>query len=572
MDIINLPNLLVNQGVLVDSDVPKFMQIQQTSEEPFSQVCVSQGIDAEKIVEAVASSTSLPWIKEMSEVIFSQKYLDEIGKNRCYSESIIPIEYFGMRAIILFQIDNEELVSELQNVYLCEQICLATPNFIGDCISKFIIPLLTTEHSEGIGTTDLRQSVSINMDTDFDNNKTIKTIGLILGEASKQRASDVLIVSKGEIADVKFRIDGVYREYSTIASSALGAIVNVFSDRSGLSARAVNSLRTGKIELEYKKKGVKSQVRFNFIPTKLGGSLNIRFLSDAQIVNYQDLGMSKKMQAQMKLLENISQGLILIVGPTGSGKSTTMLAYISELIKQNINICTVEDPVEAVIEGVNQVDISDSGSNNADSKTNLTFGNVLRSFMRHDPDVIMVGEIRDLDVARTALQAADTGHLVISTIHTKDAVSSISRLLGLGVKPFEICDSLVAVVAQRLVRRVCSNCKEAYMLEEASPYRNLFNLGDRKITVYRGKGCPKCNGTGYHGRIVISECLILNNELKEAIELHKPTSELYKIVENRGFTTLVQDGVNKALEGLTTLEELHEFAQDHKLGDLNDGN
>lgn len=567
---INLPSLLVNQGILADSDIPRLMQIQQENDIPFSQVCIDNQVDVTKILEVVSSAASIPWIRDISEVTFSPEYLDEIGKKRCYSEGIIPIDYFGMRAIMLFQVDNQRLVSELQELYNCEQFCIASPELIRACTSKFISPLLAAENAEGLGANNLVQSTALDMSTD--NNKTIETISIILSDALQQRASDVLIIGKGSKSEVKFRIDGAYQIYSEMASSALSAIVNVMSDRSGLSARSHNSLRTGKIEIENKDKKFKASVRFNFIPTKLGGSLNIRFLSDAKVVNYADLGMSKLMQSQLRTLEHVSQGLILVVGPTGSGKSTTMLAYLTEIIKQNVNICTVEDPVEAVIDGINQVDISDSGASSGDSKTALTFSNVLKSFMRHDPDVIMVGEIRDLDVAQTALQAADTGHLVISTIHTKDAVSSISRLLGLGVKPFEICDSLVAVVAQRLVRRVCTKCKEAYELTDDTVYRNLFNLGDRKITLYRGKGCPYCNGTGYHGRLVISECLFISNELKEAIELHKPTSELYKIVEKRGFTSLVQDGVNKALEGLTTLDELYEFAQDRKLGDINDGN
>ena len=560
---INVLKILVDQGIVSGSKTPELLEKQHQESRPMSQICVEQGIAAEDIAQSVATTLQIPYVESFEDVMLDETTATTIGLRKCYTEKFCPVIYYGSNYILMFSLDDEVLYGELRDTYNCTNFCVATPGVINACLERYVNPLLAEETSKELAGATLVQDVSMDMDTD--GNKTVETLALIMKAAHNQRASDVLIVGEGQKAEVKFRIDGEYVSYTPMAVSGLMAIVNVLESKAGLPARAQAALRAGKIELNSTAQNFKAAIRFNFIPTKMGGSLNIRFLSDAKVIDYKNLGMSTLMQKRLESLENISQGLVLIVGPTGSGKSTTMLAYISNIIKKNVNICTVEDPVEAVIPGINQVDISDASSNAADPKTALTFNNVLKSFMRHDPDVIMVGEIRDLEVAETALQAADTGHLVISTIHTKDAVSSVSRLIGLGVKPYEICDSLVAVVAQRLVRRVCPKCARKYELPADHFYRKLFKLGDGTITLTNGERCTECNMTGYKGRMVISECMVLTSELKEAIELRKPSTELYRIVKEQGFVDMIADGVNKARAGETTLDELAKFAQDRNL-------
>lgn len=560
---INVLKILVNQGIVAGDRTPSLLEKQQQENKPMSEICVDQGISALDIVQSVSATLNIPYIESFEDVALDESTATTIGLKKCYTEKFCPVIYYGTNYILMFSLDNDALYGELRDTYNCENFCIAVPEVVNTCLERYINPLLAEETSKELNGAAIVQDVS--MDMDVNDNATIETLALIMKAAHSQRASDVLFVGEGTRAEVKFRIDGEYVAYTPMSVSGLMAIVNVLESKAGLSARAQAALRAGKIELSSTAQDFKAAIRFNFIPTKMGGSLNVRFLSDAKVIDYKNLGMSALMQRRLEALEHISQGLVLIVGPTGSGKSTTMLAYISNIIKQNVNVCTVEDPVEAVIPGINQVDISDASSNAADPRTALTFNNVLKSFMRHDPDVIMVGEIRDLEVAETALQAADTGHLVISTIHTKDAVSSISRLIGLGVKPYEICDSLVAVVAQRLVRRVCPKCARKYKLPADHPYRKLFKLGDGNITLTKGEGCADCNMTGYKGRMVISECMLLTPALKEAIELHKPSLELYRIVKEQGFVDMIADGVNKARAGETTLDELAKFAQDRNL-------
>ncbi len=563
---INIAKILADQGVVSHHTLQKVNEVQQSTGKPFSELFIEEGIDPSEIVETVTQSMGIPQITSSDDIELDEDLARRIGLKRCYTDHFCPVLYYGTSYVLMYPLDNEVLYGELQDSFGCENFCMAVPSVVNQIIDMWINPLITEENSRDLGGAVIAQDVSVDVDTD--NNKTIETLALIMKAAISQRASDILIVGQGDSSEVKFRIDGVYVKYSTMSISGVMAIVNVISDIAGLSVRSPQALRAGKIEITSSTQGFSQSIRFNFIPTKLGGSLNIRLLSDAKVVDYANLGMSKIMQKQLTMLEGISQGLVLVVGPTGSGKSTTMLAYISDIIKHNVNVCTVEDPVEAVIPGANQVDISDAGKGNTDSATALTFTNVLKSFMRHDPDVIMVGEIRDLEVAETALQAADTGHLVISTIHTKDAVSSISRLLGLGVKPYQICDSLVAVVAQRLVRRVCPKCAQSYELPADHPYRTLFNLGDRPLTLKKGVGCAACNQTGYSGRMVIAECMLVSSQLKQAIEMGKPTIELYSIIKDQGFISMIQDGVNKALAGETTLDELAKFAQDKQLEGL----
>jgi type IV pilus assembly protein PilB len=246
-------------------------------------------------------------------------------------------------------------------------------------------------------------------------------------------------------------------------------------------------------------------------------------------------------------------GIILVTGPTGSGKSTTLSAVLNELNAPEVNIMTVEDPVEYQIPGVNQVQVN--------QKAGLTFAAALRSFLRQDPDIIMVGEIRDNETARIATQAALTGHLVLSTLHTNDAPSSITRLIDMEIEPFLVASTVIGVVAQRLVRGVCDGCKESYHLDPVDPFygsvrENLPDIPEEKLIFYRGKGCRQCNGTGYARRLAIHEVLIMDPQLRALISRDVPAGMIKEEAVKMGMKTLFQDGLIKALQGKTTLEEV----------------
>jgi len=298
--------------------------------------------------------------------------------------------------------------------------------------------------------------------------------------------------------------------------------------------------------------GKNIDLRVSILPTVFGEKAVIRILkNDSKNINKEKLGMGK---GNMKKLQNLIKspyGIILATGPTGSGKSTTLYAVLKELNNESRNIVTVEDPVEYMLEGVNQV--------NVNVKAGLTFSKGLRSILRQDPDIIMIGEMRDNETAEIAVRAAITGHLVLSTIHTNDAASSIVRLFDMGIPPYLVANSLSGIIAQRLVKSICPDCKEAY---EAKAYeKEILAINEmKKVTLYKGKGCPKCNGTGYLGRTGVYEILEITKNMREIIVGSGDVEFLKKTAIENGMITMRESCERLVYKGITTIDELAKIA------------
>ena len=286
----------------------------------------------------------------------------------------------------------------------------------------------------------------------------------------------------------------------------------------------------------------------SILPTVNGEKVVIRILNrDNYRLGKERLGLSKD---NLKKLDNIvssPHGIVLVTGPTGSGKSTTLYTILSELNSNNVNIVTIEDPVEYTLNGINQV--------NVNTKAGLTFASGLRSILRQDPDIVMIGEIRDEETAQIAIKAAITGHLVLSTLHTNDAPSSMTRLVDMGVEPYLVATSISGIIAQRLVKKICNNCKEEYI---ASDYeKHAFNIRNNDtLKLYRGKGCGHCNNTGYNGRIGVYEIMEITREHRDAINRTRDANILKDISIKHGMTTLADECKKLVLDGITTIEEL----------------
>jgi general secretion pathway protein E len=296
-------------------------------------------------------------------------------------------------------------------------------------------------------------------------------------------------------------------------------------------------------------------IRVSTIPTAFGERVVLRLLDKTNVLlKVSDLGMSEQRLKIFNELITSAHGIILVTGPTGSGKTTTLYAALSSINNPDINIITIEDPVEYQIEGIGQIQVN--------PKINITFANGLRSIVRQDPDVILVGEIRDLETAEIAIQAALTGHLVFSTLHTNDSASAVTRLIDMGIEPFLVTSSVIGILAQRLVRNVCNACKEEYIPDEES----LEKIGitpempsGKKI--YKGKGCHDCLNTGYKGRTGIFELMILDDAIKSLILKTSDSNAIKKEAVNQGMVTLRQDGALKVLNGITTVEEILRVTQ-----------
>jgi general secretion pathway protein E len=304
----------------------------------------------------------------------------------------------------------------------------------------------------------------------------------------------------------------------------------------------------GRIEIRIGNKNV--DIRVSTIPTAFGERVVMRLLDKTNVlITVSDLGMSEDRLKQFDRLIRSAYGIILVTGPTGSGKTTTLYGALSTINTTDINIITIEDPVEYQIQGIGQIQVN--------PKIDLTFARGLRSIVRQDPDVILVGEIRDMETAEIAIQSALTGHLVFSTLHTNDSASAITRLIDMGIEPFLVTSSVVAILAQRLVRVICDHCKEEYKPDEES-LRNIgldpAAIGDNKI--YRGRGCPSCLNTGYAGRTGIFELMILDENLKHLILKSSDANIIKHLAVEQGMATLQQDGAQKVLNGITTIEEV----------------
>ncbi len=379
----------------------------------------------------------------------------------------------------------------------------------------------------------------------------VKLVDTMLSGAVDHKASDVHVEPKEHHAEVRYRVDGMLHKILTIPRHAVAAV----TARLKIMARCDTSERRkpqdGRINLSIRDAAF--DIRFSTVPTIFGEKIVMRLLNKSSAnLTLVDLGFDEEELAKFHEIIAKPHGILLITGPTGSGKSTTLIAALGKMATESVNVMTVEDPVEYQLDRINQVHVN--------AKVGLTFASALRTFMRQDPDIIMVGEIRDFETADLAVNAALTGHLVFSTLHTNDAAGSVPRMTNMGVPPFLINASVVGVMAQRLVRKLCQHCKQSYepSPEELDLIKGAYNPADwgDKILMYKGKGCKFCNHLGYSGRIGIFEIMMMSNEMRALIMKSTAIHEVKHLARQQGMLSLWESGVKKTLRGMTSLEEL----------------
>ncbi|MDA8139856.1 MAG: type II secretion system ATPase GspE [Desulfobacteraceae bacterium] len=380
----------------------------------------------------------------------------------------------------------------------------------------------------------------------------IKLVNHILSQSIKARASDIHIEPYQDSFKVRYRVDGILYDLLTPPKWIQPALTSRIKVMSKLNIAEKRLPQDGRFEVRIGSQNI--DVRVSTLPITFGERVVMRLLNkSSSVFELTEIGLNRE---QLKLLKNLvssPNGIILVTGPTGSGKTTTLYSVLSSINTPDINIITIEDPVEYQLKGISQIQVN--------PKIELTFARGLRSIVRQDPDVILIGEIRDRETAEIAVQSALTGHLVFSTLHTNDSPSAITRLVDIGVEPFLISSSLIAVIAQRLVRVLCEHCKEAY-----KPDMTLQALGVRpdrlgKYTFYRAKGCDQCFQTGYRGRIGIYEIMVMDNKLKALIQRTYDSFQIKQEALKLGMVTLRRDGIEKVLRGITTIEEVIRVTQ-----------
>ena len=376
----------------------------------------------------------------------------------------------------------------------------------------------------------------------------VNAVDHLFSYAFDQRASDVHIEPKREKSIVRLRIDGALNTIYELPKNVHSAVISRIKNLARLDMAEKRKPQDGRIKMD--KQGVEAEIRVSSVPVAFGEKLVMRIMDpDILFQELEKLGFTSMDLTRYQQFVNMPHGIILVVGPTGSGKSTTLYSTLRSLASPEVNITTVEDPIEMVHEAFNQIAVQPS--------IGITFASILRNILRQDPDIIMIGEMRDLETAQNAIQAALTGHLVLSTLHTNDAPSSITRLLDLGIPPFLIQATLVGILAQRLVKKICTHCKEPLEMETAELTSLGLDLGKEEVVkIQKGKGCIKCRGTGYLGRDAIYEVLPVTETIKRQIHSECETQIIRETARKEGMISLRENAVKKLLKGETTYQEV----------------
>lgn len=382
----------------------------------------------------------------------------------------------------------------------------------------------------------------------------IKLVNKILFEAVHSRASDIHIEPYEREVQIRFRVDGVLHNVLTLAKPQAAPLLSRLKIMANLNIAEHRLPQDGQSRVRIGQELV--DLRVSIIPTAGGERMVLRLLDKGRgQLGLKDIGFGSDTLRTFRSLIGVSHGIILLTGPTGSGKTTTLYGALNELNNEERNILTVEDPVEYQLSGIGQMQIK--------PKIDLTFSNCLRHILRQDPDVIMIGEIRDLETAEIAIQASLTGHLVLSTLHTNDAASAVTRLIDMGIEPYLISSSVVGVIAQRLLRMICSDCKQPFNPQNLNEVQSeLQKIGARDIQLHQGCGCETCLNTGYVGRTGIFELLLMDDEIKDLVIQRRGAHVIKQAALAKGMSTLREDGLRRALAGITTLAEVYRVTQD----------
>jgi general secretion pathway protein E len=452
---------------------------------------------------------------------------------------------------------NVEAIDQLRVCYERPiKVLVTSPDEVTKAINAIRTSLMSDRSnnlsdSESKDEEDLATQLKIDVtDSDDDDAPIIRYVNAIIFKASSERASDVHIEPFEDRLKVRFRVDGVLYDVASEDKSFQAAIISRVKVMSGLNIAEKRLPQDGRIGLKIAGKDV--DIRVSTVPTQFGERIVMRLLDKSgAVLDIDQLGIDERNLSLMKKLLQKPNGIVLVTGPTGSGKTTTLYACLTNINKPDLNILTVEDPIEYQLDGVGQMQIN--------SKIDFTFASGLRAILRQDPDVVMVGEIRDGETAEIAIQASLTGHLVLSTLHTNDSAGAVTRLVDMGVEPFLVSSSLLAVVAQRLVRRLCKHCKTPGEITDEElrelgldpakvPSRQIFKPGTSQ--------CPHCQGSGYAGRLGIHEILVIDDEVRGQIIGRLDSNTIKTSAMKRGFATLRVDGGRKVLQGVTSVEEV----------------
>ena len=548
-------DILVEEGILTEEQLEEALKAAKAENKKIGEAITDLGFATEQdIAEALSSQLGFEYVN-LSTVHIPDNVLSLINESVLRKHLMIPyafvpntinqvkvamVDPMDMSAIDDFSIVTNLLV--VPSVATTRDILIALDRYYGDTETIKAAQEYAREREDlaaKLAEGDLSSQ-------DVQSSPVVQLVTSMVEQAARQRASDIHIEAKEDSVRVRFRIDGSLYEKFTYSIHLLPAIMARLKIIGGMDIAEKRKPQDGRFTILVDKR--EYDIRVSVLPTVYGEKCVMRLAQKKALTrNKSELGFSpSELRAFDDILKN-PNGILLVTGPTGSGKSTTLYTALSELNKEDVNIVTVEDPVEANIDGINQVQVN--------VKAELTFASALRSILRQDPDIIMIGEIRDGETAQIAVQASITGHLVVSTLHTNSAAGSISRLINMGVEGYLLADSLVGIIAQRLVRRLCPYCKKPHLITDTE--RRIMGIrADVNPEIYEPVGCERCDNTGYSGRIGIYEIMKITPPLKELISKNASVSELKQMGMREGMHTLRQSATMLVIKGITSVHEM----------------
>lgn len=550
---LRLGDVLVNSGVITAEDLQKGLELQKGSGRKLGETLVDEGLATEENIAKALSSQLHYDMVDLQNIEIPEDILKLVPVNVLKKYRMLPYEYSLDNMNVLrvamsdpmdmAAMDDINIITNLQVepvVTTMRGVMLAIDRYYGQAeVNSALEEYAKEKENQIVEQEDLYSE-------DVNSSPIVQLVKGMIEQAVRQRASDIHIEPMERQVRIRYRIDGALYEKADYSIRLLPAIVARVKIIGGMDISEKRKPQDGRITQVVDRR--EFDIRVSILPTVYGEKIVMRLTSkNALTKEKSQLGLNPD---ELKKFDHILQnphGILLVTGPTGSGKSTTLYTALSELNKEDVNIITVEDPVEANIDGINQVQVN--------NKANLTFASALRSILRQDPDIIMIGEIRDQETASIAVQASITGHLVVSTLHTNSAASTITRLADMGIEPYLIADSMIGVIAQRLVRRLCPECKKAKKADAEELEMLMLPQGTEQ-TIYEPCGCPRCDGTGFRGRIGVYEIMEMSQPLKLIISKNGTAEDIKEKALEEGMNTLRMSATRYVLEGITSVQEM----------------
>lgn len=552
-------DILVEEGKVAPADVARAEALALQSNQDLGAVLVQMGaVSPTHWVRACSQAAGIPFV-DLAELKLDVEVVKLVPQRVAIRHKLIPISQIENRLTVAMKnpldviaIDEVKLITgmEVEPLYALEEdIQNAITQYYGITLSIEAAGGLGADLDKVVAAVDVDQAEEVDaveLRALVEEAPVVRLVNAIIAQAIRERASDIHIEPLKTVVRIRFRVDGVMHEVMSPDRKILPVLVSRIKIMAKMDIAERRIPQDGRIDMIVE--GREFDFRVSTYPTIFGEKVVMRILDKSgTMIGLDKLGFPAATQAIFEDLVENPHGILLVTGPTGSGKTTTLYSVLNKLNTIEKNIVTVEDPIEYQMEGINQIQVN--------PKAGLRFDNALRSLVRQDPDIIMVGEIRDTSTAEIAINASLTGHLVLSTLHTNDAPGASVRLVDMGIEPYLVASGLSGVLAQRLVRKICERCKESYEAPAKLLTRFGYRVAGDKVTLYRGKGCDACRGTGYTGRVGIFELMSIDDNMREMIAARKSAVEIKEAARKLGMKTLQEDCLERVVGGTTTIDE-----------------